>query len=74
MLGMFFTSKKVVDFTTAKTSDTKKYARFFTEMLKRGVYFAPSQFEAAFVSSAHDQEQIDQTISVAKEIFEMISR
>ena len=74
MLGMFFTSKKVVDFTTAKTSDTKKYARFFTEMLKRGVYFAPSQFEAAFVSSAHDQEQIDQTISAAKEIFEMISR
>ena len=74
MLGMFFTSKKVVDFATAKTSDTKKYARFFTEMLKRGVYFAPSQFEAAFVSSAHDQEQIDQTISVAKEIFEMISR
>ena len=74
MLGMFFTSKKVVDFTTAKTADTKKYARFFTEMLKRGVYFAPSQFEAAFVSSAHDQEQIDQTISAAKEIFEMISR
>ncbi len=74
MLGMFFTSKKVVDFATAKTSDTKKYARFFTEMLKSGVYFAPSQFEAAFVSSAHDQEQIDQTISVAKEIFEMISR
>jgi len=74
MLGMFFTSKKVVDFATAKTSDTKKYARFFTEMLKRGVYFAPSQFEAAFVSSAHDQEQIDQTISVAKEIFEMIPR
>lgn len=74
MLGMFFTSKKVVDFATAKTSDTKKYARFFTEMLKRGVYFAPSQFEAAFVSSAHDQEQIDQTISAAKEIFEMISR
>ncbi len=74
MSGMFFTSKKVVDFATAKTSDTKKYARFFTEMLKRGVYFAPSQFEAAFVSSAHDQEQIDQTISAVKEIFEMISR
>jgi glutamate-1-semialdehyde 2,1-aminomutase len=74
MSGMFFTSKKVVDFATAKTSDTKKYARFFTEMLKRGVYFAPSQFEAAFVSSAHDQEQIDQTISAAKEIFEMVSR
>jgi len=74
MSGMFFTSKKVVDFATAKTSDTKKYARFFTEMLRRGVYFAPSQFEAAFVSSAHDQEQIDQTISAAKEIFEMVSR
>jgi len=73
MSGMFFTSKKVVDLATAKTSDTKKYARFFTEMLNRGIYFAPSQFEAAFVSSAHDQEQIDQTISAAKEIFEIIS-
>jgi len=73
MSGMFFTSKKVVDLATAKTSDTKKYARFFTEMLNRGIYFAPSQFEAAFVSLAHDQEQIDQTISAAKEIFEIIS-
>ncbi|MCH7680900.1 glutamate-1-semialdehyde 2,1-aminomutase, partial [candidate division KSB1 bacterium] len=73
MSGMFFTSKKVVDLATAKTSDTKKYARFFTEMLNRGIYFAPSQFEAAFVSLAHDQKQIDQTISAAKEIFEIIS-
>lgn len=73
MSGMFFTSKKVVDLATAKTSDTKKYARFFREMLNRGIYFAPSQFEAAFVSLAHDQEQIDQTISAAKEIFEIIS-
>lgn len=72
MSGMFFTSKNVVDLATAKTSDTKKYARFFTEMLNRGIYFAPSQFEAAFVSLAHDQEQIDQTISAAKEIFEII--
>ena len=73
MSGMFFTSKKVVDLATAKTSKTKKNARFFTRLLNRGIYFAPSQFEAAFVSLAHDQEQIDQTISAAKEIFEIIS-
>lgn len=61
MLSAFFTEKKVLDFASAKTSDTTRYARFFRELLSRGVYLAPSQFEAAFVSLAHSQEDLDKT-------------
>lgn len=68
MLGLFFTDQEVVDFATAKSSDTKKYSKYFHEMLKRGVYFAPSQFEAAFVSLAHLPDEISQTISHAHEM------
>jgi len=53
MLSAFFTEKEVWDYASAKTSDTARYARFFREMLSRGVYLAPSQFEAAFVSLLH---------------------
>jgi glutamate-1-semialdehyde 2,1-aminomutase len=53
----------VVDLPTAKTSDTVLYGRFFHEMLARGVYLAPSQFEAGFLSLAHDPEAIAQTLA-----------
>jgi glutamate-1-semialdehyde 2,1-aminomutase len=67
MLTAFFTAGPVVDFATAARSDTKRYARFFHAMLARGVYVAPSQFEAAFVSTAHDEALVDRTIAAAAE-------
>jgi glutamate-1-semialdehyde 2,1-aminomutase len=58
MLTAFFTEGPVVDLASAKRSDTARYARFFHGMLERGVFLAPSQFEAAFVSLAHSVEDI----------------
>jgi len=69
---LFFTEQKVVDFDSAQTSDTQKFAHLFCAMLARGVYLAPSQFEAAFVSLAHDQEDIDKTLAAADEVFKEI--
>ncbi len=69
---LFFTDQTVVDFDTAQTADTKKFGHLFCGMLKRGVYLAPSQFEAAFVSLAHDQEDIDKTLAAADEVFREI--
>ena len=65
MLTCFFNTGAVVDFATAMASDTKRYARFFHAMLSRGVYLAPSQFEAAFVSTVHDESHVDRTIAAA---------
>ena len=65
MLTGFFTAGPVVDYATATASDTKRYARFFHAMLARGVYLAPSQFEAAFVSTAHDESLVDRTVAAA---------
>ena len=56
MWGSFFTDTPVVDYATAKHADTARYARFFHEMLRAGVYLAPSQFEAGFTSATHDEE------------------
>ncbi len=61
MFTLFFTDKEVVDYDSAKTADTKKFAVYFNEMLERGIYLAPSQFEAAFVSAAHTHEDIEKT-------------
>jgi glutamate-1-semialdehyde 2,1-aminomutase len=69
MLGMFFTGERVTDFKSAKTANTNKYAKYFHDMLKRGCYFAPSQFEAAFVSLAHSEEDISETVLALKEVF-----
>jgi len=65
LLGFFFTDVPVVDLETAKTSDTALYARFFHQMLARGVYFAPSQFEAGFVSAAHTDTHVEATLAAA---------
>jgi len=64
---LFFTAHPVRNYGDAKRSDTKRYARFFREMLDRGVFLAPSQFEAAFVSAAHTAEDITRTISAARD-------
>jgi glutamate-1-semialdehyde 2,1-aminomutase len=66
MLTGFFTDGPVTDYATARRSDTRRYARFFHAMLERGVYLAPSQFEAAFVSLAHSEAEIDTTIEAAR--------
>jgi glutamate-1-semialdehyde 2,1-aminomutase len=62
---IFFTEQPVRDYIGAKRSDTKRYARFFRDMLDRDVFFAPSQFEATFVSAAHTAEDIDRTVAAA---------
>lgn len=66
MLGAFFTKGPVTDWPTAKTADTARYGRFFHAMLERGVYLAPSQFEAAFVSTAHSAADIAATVKAAR--------
>jgi glutamate-1-semialdehyde 2,1-aminomutase len=67
MFGFFFTGTPVTDLTSAKTSDVEFYARFFHAMLEREFYFAPSQFEAGFLSTAHDVATIDRTVAAADE-------
>src|SRR5467141_4072614 len=70
---IFFTSEAVKNYAGAKRSDTKRYARFFREMLDRGIFFAPLQFEAAFVSMAHTSQDIDHTLAAAHESLHAIS-
>lgn len=67
MMTLFFAEEPITDYASAKKSDTTRYARFFNEMLQRRIYLAPSQFEAAFVSAAHSDEDIEFTISAAHE-------
>lgn len=67
LLCPYFTGTPVDCFAAAKTSDIKKYAKYFNEMLLRGVYLAPSQFEAMFVSSAHTQKDLAFTVQAADE-------
>ena len=69
---IFYTSQAVTCYADAKRSDTKRYARFFREMLDRGIFFAPSQFEAGFVSAAHTAADIDRTIAAAGDVFRTI--
>ena len=70
---LFFTPEPVKNYADAKRSDTKRYARLFREMLDRGIFLAPSQFEAAFVSVAHATEDIDRTLSAARESLQAIA-
>ncbi len=62
MMTLFFTENEVNNFQSAIKSDTALYGKFFSEMLKRGIYLAPAQFEAAFVSTVHTKEDLDKTI------------
>lgn len=65
MMGMFFSEREVVDYDTAKLCDLERYATYFHEMLKRGVYLAPSQLEAGFLSLVHSDEDIDRTLEAS---------
>ncbi len=72
MFSAFFTETPVKDWPTAKTSDTGLFGRFFQGMLARGVYLAPSQFEAGFMSAVHDDADIDHTVEAAQQSFKKI--
>ena len=73
MLGLFFTQRPVVDFATAKTADTHRFSRYFHDVLGRGIYTAPSQFEAMFVSLAHTPQLIERTIKAARAAFRSLA-
>lgn len=72
MFCTYFTETDVIDARTAKTSDTEKFKKFFWGMLERGVYIAPSQFEAGFISLAHTQKDIEKTVKAAYEVFKKL--
>lgn len=67
MASFYFSDRRVVDYDTAKLSDTKRYAVFFSQMLARGVYLAPSPFEALFLSTAHSDQDLEATGRAARE-------
>jgi glutamate-1-semialdehyde 2,1-aminomutase len=69
MFTLFFTAGPVKDYRTAKRSDTKSFAQFFIEMMEQGIYLPPSQFEAWFLSLAHTQKDLDQTIEACDTAF-----
>jgi glutamate-1-semialdehyde 2,1-aminomutase len=71
MFTIFFTSDPVTDFESAKRCNTDQFRRFFQKMLELGVYLAPSQFEACFVSVEHDQDVIEETIEKAQDAFKV---
>jgi len=70
MSTLFFTSTEVVDYQTALTSDTKRFGVYFRQMLEQGIYLAPSQFEAGFVSVAHTTSDIEKTIAANRKALE----
>jgi glutamate-1-semialdehyde 2,1-aminomutase len=74
MMTGFFRDGPVTDYASAAASDTKRYARFFNEMLRRGVYLAPSQFEAAFVSLTHGEAELAATLEAAREALSVIAK
>jgi len=73
LLGLAFTGQKVIDLDSSMSSDASYYAKYFKQMLKRGVYLAPSAYEVAFVSAAHSEEDIDRTIAASYESLKVIS-
>lgn len=73
LLCTFFSDRDVTDFVTASQCDTELYGRYFHGMLERGVYFAPSQFEAAFVSSAHSRDDIEATIAASSDVMKSLA-
>ena len=70
---IFFAAEPVRNYADAKRSDTKRYGRFFREMLDRGIFLAPSQFEAAFISAAHTPADVDRTLAAAHEALQAMS-
>ncbi len=74
LLTLFFAPGPVRSYADAKKSDMQRFAAFFTEMLERGIFLPPSQFEALFVSAAHTDQDIDRTIAACRESLQAVSR
>jgi glutamate-1-semialdehyde 2,1-aminomutase len=74
MWTLFFTDGPVIDYDTAKRADTARFARFFWAMMDRGMYLPCSQFEAAFLSTAHNAKLVDQTIDAAREALALVAQ
>jgi glutamate-1-semialdehyde 2,1-aminomutase len=72
MFTFFFSGEPVTDWESAKRSDIGRFKQFFHWMLDRGVYLAPSQFEAGFVSSAHSGQDIARTVAAAGQFFDQL--
>jgi glutamate-1-semialdehyde 2,1-aminomutase len=72
MFGFFFVKGPVKNFEDAAKSDTAKFGRWHRAMLERGVYLAPSAYEAGFMSTAHTEEDIEKTLAAAREVFAML--
>ena len=68
MFTLFFNSGPVTDYKSAANSDTKRYSKYFTQMLEAGIYLPPSQFEANFLSTAHTEKDIERTVAVIKKL------
>lgn len=68
--SVFFTETPVTDYVSAKTSDTARFSEYFRYMLNHGIHMAPSQFEAMFLSDAHTQEDIRETLDCIRTYFE----
>jgi glutamate-1-semialdehyde 2,1-aminomutase len=71
MFTWFFAPGPVTDWTSAAKSDTEAFGRFFRAMLENGIYLPPSQFEAAFLSTAHTERDVQQTVTAARHAFAM---
>ena len=72
MITMFFTDKEVKNFSDAKSSDLELFNRFYRLMLEKGIYLAPSQFEASFLSTAHSDEDINKTLNAVEDTFKQL--
>ena len=72
MFGIFFNKGPVRNFCDAQRSDKDKFSRWHRLMLERGVYFAPSPYEAGFMSLAHTESDVDRTISIAREVMQLL--
>ncbi|MBT8370550.1 MAG: aminotransferase class III-fold pyridoxal phosphate-dependent enzyme, partial [Deltaproteobacteria bacterium] len=74
MLGMFFTDQDVACFDDAKTCDLELFSNFYQGMRQKGIYIAPSQFEALFLSTAHTDEHIDVTVNAAEQVLQNLAK
>lgn len=74
MIGFFFTNEVVIDFASAKTSDLQLFAEYFRLMAEEGIFLPPSQFEGLFISTAHTEEHIAQTVEAFHKVFAQLAR
>ena len=72
MFTVFFGVEQVRGYAAATGSDTRAFARYFQGMIERGIYLPPSQFETAFISLAHGEAEIEETVAAAREVFKSL--